>query len=80
MPHERPVVSAVARVQHASDRRLHGVRDQDAQDSRELQRVEAYRLHDVHDLRHLARFRSHLLRNAQHFPGEAPGRRRIPFR
>ena len=69
MPHEGPVVPAVARLQHVVDRRLHGVRRQDAQNSREFQRVQTHRFHHVHHLRHLARLCSHLLRHAQHVPG-----------
>lgn len=40
---------------------MHRVCGRDTQDPGSFQRVQVYWVHDVHDLRHLARFRPHLL-------------------
>jgi len=69
MSHEGSVVSAVARLQHVADRRVHRVCGQDEEDSGEFQRIEAHWVHHVYDVRHLAGVRTHLLRHSQYVPG-----------
>ena len=65
-----PVVHAFTHLQHVPHPRLHALRDQDEENPRELQRIQVHRLRHVHHLHHLARFRSHLFRNAELFSGE----------
>ena len=60
---EQPAHRDVTRLQHAAHRTVHGVRSEDPQDPRELQRSKVHCFHHVLDVHCVARFHTHLLWN-----------------
>ena len=71
-----PTTQSLSGVQHAAHIRLHLLRHQDPQGSRELQRGQVHRVHHVHHLHHLAGLHPHLLRDGKLFRGKQSNKQR----